>query len=83
VSYKLKFDATNNVFEYEALILGLEETRKMKITKLVEFGDSELVVQQIKGYYQIRHPRMREYINQVWDLIDIFYESFNITIVSR
>jgi ribonuclease HI len=74
---------TNNVFEYEALILGLEETRKMKITKLVEFGDSELVVQQIKGYYQIRHPRMREYINQVWDLIDIFYESFNITVVSR
>jgi ribonuclease HI len=83
VSYKLEFDATNNVFEYEALILGLEETRKMKITKLVEFGDSELVVQQIKGYYQIRHPRMREYINQVWDLIDIFYESFNITVVSR
>jgi ribonuclease HI len=38
-SYKTKFEATNNVVEYEALILGLEATRKMKITKLVVFGD--------------------------------------------
>jgi hypothetical protein len=40
LSYKLEFEATNNVVEYEALILGLEATRKMQITKLVEFGDS-------------------------------------------
>jgi hypothetical protein len=28
-SYKLEFEATNNVAEYKALILGLEATRKM------------------------------------------------------
>jgi len=33
----LEFEATDNVVEYEALILGLETARKMKITKLVEF----------------------------------------------
>jgi ribonuclease HI len=82
-SYKLEFEATNNVVEYEALILGLEATRKMQITKLVAFGDSELVVQQVKGSYQTRHPRMRAYRNQVWDMIDNFYEAFNIFVVLR
>jgi ribonuclease HI len=42
LSYKLEFEATNNVVEYEALILGLEATRKMQITELVVFGDSNL-----------------------------------------
>jgi hypothetical protein len=38
-SYKMEFEATNNVAEYEALILGLKATRKMQITELVVFGD--------------------------------------------
>jgi hypothetical protein len=40
-------------------------------------------VQQVKGSYQTRHPRMRVYINQVWDMIDNFYEAFNIYVVLR
>jgi ribonuclease HI len=79
----LEFEATNNVVEYEGLIMGLEVARKMHITELVSFGDSELVVQQIKGGYQIRHPEMRAYKNQVWDLIDNFNKDFNIIVVSR
>ena len=55
----------------------------MEIVELVAFGDSELVVQQIKGHYQKHNPRMMPYGNQVWDLIDYFYEALNITIVSR
>ena len=45
LSCKLEFEAKNNVVEYEALILGLEESRKMQITNLVVFWDSEVVVQ--------------------------------------
>jgi ribonuclease HI len=63
LSYKLDFDTTNNVVKYEALILGLEAARKMQITELVTSGDSKLVVQQIKGFYETRHPRMRAYKN--------------------
>lgn len=83
LSYKLEFKATNNVVEYEVLILGLEVARKMQITKMVVFGDSELVVQQVRGSYQTRHPRMRAYRNQVWDMIDNFYVAFNIYGVLR
>jgi hypothetical protein len=45
-SYRLQWniDHTNNVCEYEALVLGLEATRRMKIKNLEVFGDAELIV---------------------------------------
>ena len=48
-SYRLQWniDHTNNVCEYEALVLGLEATRKMKIKNLEVFGDAELIVKQV------------------------------------
>jgi hypothetical protein len=56
LSYKLEFEATNNVTEYEALVLGLRVAREMGIQEVVVFGDAELVVQQIKNAYQAKHP---------------------------
>lgn len=38
--YKLNFDCTNNIVEYEALILGLKETINLGITHLKVYGDS-------------------------------------------
>jgi ribonuclease HI len=45
LSYKLEFEATNNVAEYEALVLGLRAAREMGIQEVAVFGDAELVVQ--------------------------------------
>jgi hypothetical protein len=42
--YKLEFETTNNVAEYEALVLGLRATKDMGIKKLSVFGDAELIV---------------------------------------
>ena len=44
-SYRLEFDATNNVAEYEALLLGLELCRDRGIKCLNIKGDSDLVIQ--------------------------------------
>jgi hypothetical protein len=33
--------------------------------------------------YQAKHPRLRSYRNEVWDLIDNFFSSFNISFVPR
>lgn len=51
LSHKLSFYTTNNVTEYEALILGLEATRKMGALDITVFGDSEMVTQQINKVY--------------------------------
>jgi hypothetical protein len=40
MSYKLEFDTTNNISEYEALLLGLKAAKDMGIDKLSVFGDS-------------------------------------------
>jgi len=40
MSYKLEFDRTNNISEYEALLLGLKAAKDMGIDKLSIFGDS-------------------------------------------
>jgi hypothetical protein len=46
---RLTFKCTNNMAEYEACIMGLEEAMNLKIKYLDVFGDSALVVNQIKG----------------------------------
>lgn len=83
VSHKLQFEATNNVVEYEALILGLEAAKKMGVKCISDFGDSKLVVQQVRQQYQCKHPRMKSYKNYVWDIVDNFFEAFNITSIPR
>jgi ribonuclease HI len=83
LSYKLEFEATNNVEEYEALVLGLRAAREMGIQEVVVFGDAELVVQQIRNAYQAKHPRLRSYRNEVWDLVDSFFSAFNIYFIPR
>lgn len=44
MSYKLSFKCTNNMVEYEALILGLKATIEIGVTQLHIFGDSQLIV---------------------------------------
>jgi ribonuclease HI len=83
LSYKLEFETTNNVAKYEALVLGLRAAKDMGIEKISVFGDVELIIQQIRNIYQAKHPRLRSYRNEVWDLIDSFFLDFNISFIPR
>ena len=76
LEFKLNFETTNNVSKYEELIFGLEAAKRMGITRIPVYRDSEVIVQQIKILYQTKHPRMKEYRNQVRDLIDNFFHEF-------
>jgi ribonuclease HI len=83
LSYKLEFETTNNVAEYEALVLGLRVAKDMGIEELSLFGDAKLIVHWIKNIYQTKNPRLRSYINEVWDLVDSFFSTFNISFIPR
>jgi hypothetical protein len=48
-SARLQFDCTNNMAEYEACIMGIEEAIDLRIKNIEIYGDSALVVNQIKG----------------------------------
>ena len=83
--YKLQWDIdyTNNVCEYESLVLGLEAARKLKMKHLIVYGDAELILKQIKQQYQAKHLRLRSYRNCSWNLIENFFWSFNIHSIPR
>lgn len=61
ISFKLEFEATNNVSKYESLLLGLQATKNINIGCLTTFGDSELVVKKIRNQCQAKHPRLKAY----------------------
>ena len=71
-SYKLIFDCTNNMVEYEALILGLKTLKELGARRIVVHGDSKLVINQVKGIYQSKHPILRAYRNLVLDILEEF-----------
>jgi hypothetical protein len=42
-----------------------------------------LIIQQVGNAYRAKHPRLRNYKNEVWDLIDNFFLDFNISFIQR
>jgi ribonuclease HI len=59
LSYKLEFETTNNVAEYEACVLGMRATKEMGIKEITVFGYDELIIQQVRNAYHANHPRLR------------------------
>lgn len=52
--------ATNNVAEYQALILGLEKALELGAERLTIRADSQLLIRQINGQYRVKHPDMKQ-----------------------
>jgi len=53
---RMKGICTNNQAEYMGLIHGLQASIVHKVTHLTVFGDSELVIKQMKGLYKVKNP---------------------------
>ncbi|XP_060183015.1 uncharacterized protein LOC132612963 [Lycium barbarum] len=68
-SFTLTQCFSNNVAEYQALILGLEMAVDMKQLQLQVFGDSELVINQLLGTYEVKKPELRPYHHYAQKLI--------------
>ena len=58
--YQYLGEATNNMAEYAALLLGLKAAKKRKIKFLMILADSELMVRQIQGVYQVKNPTLKK-----------------------
>jgi len=82
LSLKLIFQVTNNIAEYEALLLGLHAAKDRGIKKLKVFGDADLIIQQVKKTFQAKHPRLRAYRDEVWRIKE-FFEFFCISYIPR
>jgi ribonuclease HI len=58
----LDFKATNNMVEYEALIFRLCTTLSLGIRQLLVKGNSQLIIQQVKGECNCNDPQLAAYL---------------------
>src|ERR1041385_6190228 len=58
---QIHFPATNNEAEYEALLYGLRMAISLGIRRLMVFGDSDLVINQVMKERDIQSPTMTTY----------------------
>ncbi len=65
-------EATNNVAEYKALIVALEQAHKLGFKNLEINMDSELIVRQMQGVYKIKEPGLQALAKQVLVLTNHF-----------
>jgi ribonuclease HI len=79
---RLEFECTNNIAEYEALLQGLMKSLDMRIQNLMVFGDSEIVVRQVRNSIHCLTPHLKCYQSEVRSLINKF-STFNINSIPR
>lgn len=61
--------------EYEALLLGLKLVKKLGATRVSVLGDSDLIIQQIKGKFLTNDPKLREYRGAAIKILNTFLKT--------
>ena len=70
---KLNFDCTSNITKYEVCITGLQVTLEFGAYDLSIFGDSLLIISQIKGKWEAWDTKLISYQKCVSHLISKFW----------
>jgi len=65
-------EATNNVAEYRALLMGLERAAELGASTVEVRSDSELVVKQLRGEYRVRSVALRDLFERAKQLSTAF-----------
>ena len=66
---------TNNVAEYQALVMALEAARSLKLERIRVLADSELMVKQVNGVYKVKSPDLKPLHEKAVGLLRGFRES--------
>ncbi|XP_058189205.1 uncharacterized protein LOC131306793 [Rhododendron vialii] len=61
LSYKLRFEVTNNQAKYEVSIAGMEEAMELGAKRLEVIGDSNLAVSQARGDWKVKEDTLKFY----------------------
>ncbi|XP_058221003.1 uncharacterized protein LOC131331154 [Rhododendron vialii] len=81
-SFALTEGCSNNEAEYEAVIAGLELALQIPIEELLVYGDSELVIKQLRGEYIVNKASLAPYHERASQLLSQF-KKVNIFHVKR
>ena len=65
-------ETTNNVAEYQGVLLALEVARELGATEVEVINDSELVARQIGGQYRVKQEHLKPLYHEVMDALRAF-----------
>jgi ribonuclease HI len=83
LSFALESDrCTNNVAEYEAVILGLCKLRALGVTTCIIKTDSKVVVGQVEKEYSTKDPALMQYLTAIRSL-ERQFKGFSLQHVER
>jgi ribonuclease HI len=69
---QIHFRVSNNVAEYEALVIGLKLAKKIGFRRILCFRDSDLVVHEVSGEWDAKDSNMASYRFYVQQLCGFF-----------
>jgi ribonuclease HI len=73
MQFNNEFDkCTNNIAEYEAILLGLRKLRAIRVQKCILYTDSKVVVGQIEKECIAREPTLKRYLGLVRKMENYF-----------
>lgn len=82
ISDRLPGLGSSNSAEYEALIRGLEEARRLGCDEILVRGDSQLVIRQLEGKFRVTSDKIRPLYDRVVALAREF-ERFDVQWIPR
>ena len=59
---RLEFKATNNIAEYEGLVLGLNKAKALQARTLLAKIDSQVIAGQVEKEYMAWEPELAKYL---------------------
>jgi ribonuclease HI len=62
---RLEFNCTNNMAEYEDLLLGLRMLKAIRIRRAVLKSDSQVITGHVDKSNRARDPKLEKYLNTV------------------
>jgi ribonuclease HI len=79
---KLDFNCTNNIAEYEALLLGLRKLKAMGIRRVVLKTNSQVISGHVDKSSKARDPKLEKYLDIVRRL-EASFEGFSVKNIPR
>jgi ribonuclease HI len=79
---RLDFSCTNNIVEYEALLLGLRKLKAMGIRRVILRTDSQVILGHVDKSSKARDPKLEKYLDAVRRL-EASFEGFSVKNILR
>jgi ribonuclease HI len=79
---RLEFNCTNNIVEYEALLLGLRKLKAMGIRRAILKSDSQVITGHIDKSSKARDPKLEKYLDTIRRM-EASFEGFSVKNIPR